>query len=68
MYSTNRKERISIEELMPGRILAEPVLDGSGQRLLNSNVMLDASKISQLLRRGVQSVRVYPEQDGFIVR
>ena len=62
MYSLRGREALYLQELQPGMVLAEPVLDRSGNRLLNSDVTLDDNKIEKLKARGVSSVRVKREE------
>ena len=62
MYSLRGRETFYLQELQPGMVLAEPVLDRSGNRLLNSDITLDESKIEKLRVRGVSSVRVKREE------
>ena len=62
MYSLRARETFYLHELQPGMVLAEPVLDRSGNRLLNSDIALDESKIEKLRARGVSRVRVKREE------
>lgn len=62
MYSLRGRETFYLQELQPGMVLAEPVLDRSGNRLLNSDITLDESKIDKLRIRGVSSVSVKREE------
>lgn len=61
MYSLQGRETIYLQELRPGMVLAEPIIDRNGNRLLNSEVTLDESKIAKLRDRGIGSVRVKRE-------
>ncbi|MBI4180285.1 hypothetical protein HY522_12765 [bacterium] len=61
MYSLQGRETIYLQALRPGMVLAEPVLDRNGNRLLNSEITLDETKIERLRERGVSSVRVKHE-------
>ena len=58
MYSLRAQERFYLDDVKPGMVLAEPVLDRQGNRLLNSEMVLDDTKIERLRVRGVKSVRV----------
>lgn len=62
MYSLRGRETLYLQDLHSGMVLAETVLDRSGNRLLNSDVTLDESKIEKLKRRGISSVKVKPEE------
>ena len=62
MYSLREREVFYLQELRPGMVLAEPVLDRSGNRLLNSDITLDDSKISKLKTRGISKVLVKREE------
>ena len=62
MYSLRGRETFYLQELQPGMVLAEPVLDRGGNRLLNSDITLDESKIEKLRVRGVSSVKVKREE------
>ena len=62
MYALRGRETYYLQELKPGMVLAEPVMDRSGQRLLNSDIRLDDKKIEQLRTRGISSVRVRREE------
>lgn len=64
MYSLRGRETVYLSDLRPGMVLAEPVLDRSGNRLLNSDITIDDGKIERLRARGVSSVRVVREE-GF---
>lgn len=62
MYSLlHGRETIYLQELRPGMVLAEPVVDRNGNRLLNSEITLDEDKIEKLRGRGVSKVRVKRE-------
>jgi len=62
MYSMRERETFYLDELRAGMVTAEPVLDRGGNRLLNSDITLDDSKISRLRARGVATVRVKREE------
>ena len=61
MYSLHGRETIYLQALRPGMVLAEPVVDRNGNRLLNSEIKLDEPKIARLRERGVNNVRVERE-------
>ncbi len=61
MFSLRGRETFYLHEVSPGMVLAEPVLDRTGNRLLNSDVTLDDSKIEKLRSRGISKVRVIRE-------
>lgn len=65
MYSLRQMETFYLQELQAGMVLAEPVVDRQGNRLLNSDVTLDESKIEKLKVRGVSRVRVRREETKF---
>lgn len=62
MYALRGRETYYLQELKPGMVLAEPVMDRSGNRLLNSDIRLDDKKIERLRTRGISSVRVQREE------
>jgi len=62
MYSLRGRETFYLNELQPGMVLAEAVLDRSGNRLLNSEITLDENKIERLRARGISKVRVKSEE------
>lgn len=62
MYALRGRETYYLQELKPGMVLAEPVMDRSGNRLLNSDIRLDDKKIERLRTRGISSVRVRREE------
>lgn len=62
MFSLRGRESFYLNDLKPGMVTAEPVLDRGGNRLLNSDITLDESKIEKLKIRGISSVRVKSEE------
>lgn len=49
---------VSLDELLPGAVLADNVRDEAGRVLLRSGALMTESSIEALRRRGVESVSV----------
>ena len=54
---------LPLSEVIPGTVLAAPVIDPSGAVLLPAGLSLTAAHLDSLQRRGIASVVVVPAED-----
>lgn len=55
---------LSLDEVIPGTVLAAPVLDPSGAVLLPAGLSLTEAQLDGLRRRGIAAVVVAPPEDA----
>lgn len=54
-----RSRQVYIDDLLPGMVLAAPVLDSNGRVLLPAGVALSAETIRSVYRRGIERLTVF---------
>jgi hypothetical protein len=55
---------LPLEAVMPGALLAEPVLDTQGQVLIPSGIMVEEHHLAALARRGIPSLSIQIDPDA----
>lgn len=59
---TGKYLRLDLDEVLPGMILADALLDAHGEVLLPSGTVMTESSLQSLRRRGIDQLRVVNDQ------